>query len=151
MAMRLDTQPYSSPMMRVWISLVTCAPTRFQGERRRGCAPPRAFRLRSFGVLVDQRTGDVLVLELVAAALDLGQVDGLVGPVVAGGEGDGRAEAGVEVGQRVDRVFQALPGHLETEALQGVAEDGGAHEAGLGPGRVVDLRVVPLDDRLVGP
>src|SRR2546423_9073453 len=150
MAMRLYTQPYSSPMMRVWISLVTCAPTRIQGERRRGGAPPRAFRLRSFGVLVDQRTGDVLVFELVAAALDLGQIDRLVGPVVAGGEGDRRAEAGVEVGQGVDRVLQPLSGHLETEALQGVAEDGGADETGRRPGRVVDLRVVLLDDRLVG-
>src|SRR5437879_6262622 len=122
-------------MMMVWMSLVT----------------GRTLSLVGFGVLVDQRAGDLLVFELVAAALDLGQVDGLVGPVVAGAPRQVRAEAAVEVGQLVGGVLHPLAGHLEAEALEDVPEDGGADEAGLRPRRVVDLGVVLLDRRLVGP
>src|SRR6266550_8384985 len=139
MAMREYTQPYSSPMMTVWISLVTVAPSCLGGAPDR--RSPEGVRSVGLGVLVDQRAGDVLVFELVAAALDLGKVDRLVGPVVAGAERDRRAEAGVEVGQRVERVLQPLPGDLEAEGLEGVAEDAGADEPGLRPRRVVDLRV----------
>src|SRR5918999_1555601 len=117
-------QPYWTPMTRVWTNLVT-----------------GLFR---FGVLVDQRPGDVLVGELVAGALDLGEVDGLVGPVLPGAPRQGRPEAGVEVGQRVGRVLHPLPRHVEAQALDDVPEDGGAHVAGLRPRRVVDLRVVLL-------
>src|SRR5947208_9036901 len=124
-------QPYWTPMTSDWMNFVTAL-----------------FRL---GVLVDQRTGDLLVFELVAAALDLGQIDRLVGPVLAGRPRQPRPETGVEVGQRVGGVLHPLAGHLEAEALQDVPEDGGADVAGLRPGRVVDLRVVPLDQRLVGP
>src|SRR5687768_9471012 len=113
-------QPYWTPMTSVWMNFVTVSiPS--------GPTPSGLFR---FGVLVDQRTGDVLVFELVAAALDLGQVDRLVGPVLAGSPVERRAEAGVEVGQRVGGVLHPLPGHLEAEALQDVAEDGGADVAG---------------------
>src|ERR687896_1189990 len=129
-------QPYWTPMVTVWMNFVTVP------------IPSGLFR---FGVLVDQRTGDVLVFELVAAALDLGQVDRLVGPVLARTPVERRAEAGVEVGQRVGGVLHPLAGHLETEALQDVAEDRGADVAALRPGRVVDLRVVLLDQRLVVP
>src|SRR5581483_5177477 len=136
MAIRLYTQPYSRPMMIVWMNLVTvCGPCRLVG----------------FGVLVDQRAGDLLVFELVAVALDLGQVDRLVGPVVTGAPGQVRAEAAVEVGEPVGGVLQPLAGDLETERLEQVAEDGGPDEAGLRPRRVVDLRVVLLDRGLVGP
>src|SRR5438874_5552085 len=145
MAMRAYTQPYSSPMMRVWISLVTVAPRVGTGGSAATALPPGSLRSGRFGVLVDQRAGDVLVFELVAGALDLGQVDRLVGPVVTRAERDRRAEAGVEVGQRVERVLQPLAGHLETEGLEGVAEDAGADEPGLRPRRVVDLRVVLVD------
>src|SRR2546429_940298 len=102
--------PYSSPMMIAWTNFVTA--------------------LLRFGVLVDQRAGDLLVFELVAAALDLGQVDGLVGPVVAGVPRQVRAETAVEVGQLVGGVLYPLPGHLEAEALEDVPEDGGADEPG---------------------
>src|SRR5438270_13590213 len=127
MAMRLYTQPYSSPITRVWISLVTVKLLRTPGGAPFG-APPEALRSVGFGVLVDQRSGDLLVFELVAVALDLGQVDGLVGPVVGGAPRQVRAEAAVEVGQLVGRVFHPLAGHLEAEALEDVAEDGGADE-----------------------
>src|SRR5438270_5267870 len=123
MAVRLYTQPYSSPITRVWISLVTVKLLRTPGGAPFG-APPEALRSVGFGVLVDQRTGDLLVFELVAGALDLGQVDGLVGPVVARAPRQVGAEAAVEVGQPVGRVLQPLPGHLEPEGLEQVAEDG---------------------------
>src|SRR5581483_11493753 len=151
MAIRAYTQPYSSPMTRVWISLVTVKLLRPRGEGGAALPPKRCGQLVGFGVLVDQRTGDLLVFELVAAALDLGQVDGLVGSVVARAPRQVGAEAAVEVVQSVGGVLQPLPRHLETERLHEVAEDGGAHVAGLGPGRVVHLRVVLLDRGLVLP
>src|SRR5687767_1988128 len=124
-------QPYWTPMTSVWTNLVT--------------------GLLRLGVLVDQRTGDVLVGELVAGALDLGQVDGLVGPVLAGTPIQGHTEAGIEVGQRVGGILHPLPRHVEPQALDDVPEDRGADVAALRPGRVVDLRVVLLDQRLVRP
>src|SRR2546430_6565414 len=115
-------------MMMVWMSLVT----------------GRTLSLVGFGVLVDQRAGDLLVFELVAGALDLGQVDGLVGPVVAGAPAQVRAEAAVEVGERVEVVLETLAGGLRPEGLEGGAEDGGPYEARLGPGGVGGLRGVLL-------
>src|SRR6266568_1297403 len=137
-------QPYSSPITRVWISFCTVSPLWWWGKRT---LPPPWFArgLVRLGVLVDQRAGDLLVFELVAAALDLGQVDRLVGPVVAGTPAQVRAEAAVEVRERVEVVLETLAGDLQPERLEGVAEDGGPHEAGLRPGGVVDLRVVLLD------
>src|SRR5687768_18616985 len=114
-------QPYWTPMTSVWTNLVT--------ELLRLC------------VLVDQRTGDVLVGELVAGALDLGQVDGLVGPVLTGRPVQRHAEAGVEARQPVGGVLQPLACDVEAEGLDQVAEDRGADVAALRPGRVVDLRV----------
>src|SRR5438105_6294544 len=114
MAMRLYTQPYSSPMMRVWISLVTVDAPSCPGGAP-SWALPRSGWSVGLGVLVDQRTGDLLVFELVAAALDLGQVDRLVGPVVSGAPRQVRPETAVEVGQPVGGVLQPRPGHLEAE------------------------------------
>src|SRR3954447_12205435 len=91
--------------------------------------------LLRLGVLVDEGTGDVLVCELVTGALDLRQVDRLVGPVVAGRPRQRHAEAGVEVREAVGGVLHPLAGDLEAERLQDVAEDRGADVAGLGPGR----------------
>src|SRR5947199_7155156 len=110
-------------MTMVWKSLVTS----------------RTLSLVGFGVLVDQRAGDLLVLELVAAALHLGQVDGLVGPVVAGAPRQVRPETAVEVGEPVGGVLDPLAGDLEAQRLEQVAEDGGPDVARLRPRRVVDL------------
>src|SRR5688500_19943410 len=124
-------QPYWTPMTSVWTNLVT--------------------GLLRLGVLVDQRTGDVLVGELVAGALDLGQVDGLVGPVLAGTPIQGHTEARVEVGQRVGGVLHPLARHVEPQALDDVPEDRGADVTALRPGGVVVLWVVLFDTLHVDP